>query len=61
MVYISSKSEVFDFFFFFFFGGGGRSPLLGGLTIIEKSRKSGTLPYLVFNAYGLNFIKIGGI
>ena len=54
MVYISSKSEVFDF-------SGGQKPLLGGLTTIEKSRKSGNLPYLVVNTYGLNFIKIGGI
>ena len=29
-----------------------------GLTIIESIWNSGTLPYLVANAYGLNFIKI---
>ena len=40
---------------------GGRSPLLGGLTIIEKNWNYGNLPYLVANTYGLNVIKIGGI
>ena len=33
----------------------------GGLTIIESIWKSGNLPFLVANTYGLNFIKIGGI
>ena len=32
-----------------------------GLTIIESIWKSGNLPYLVPNIYGLHFIKIGGI
>ena len=54
MVYISSKSEVFDF------SGWQKTPIRW-LTIIEKSRNYGNLPYLVVNAYGLNFIKIGGI
>ena len=38
----------------------GRSPLLGGLTIIEKSWNYGNLAYLVANrpTYDLNFIKI---
>ena len=39
----------------------GLSPLLGGLTMIERSWNYGNLPYLVANTYGLNFIKIGGI
>ena len=34
----------------------GLSPLLGGLTIIERSWNSGNLLYLVANTYGLNFI-----
>ena len=36
-------------------------PLLGGLTIIERSWNSGDLPYLVANTNGLNFIKIVSI
>ena len=41
----------------------GRSPLLGGLTIIEKSWNYGNLAYLVANrpTYDLNFIKIRDI
>ena len=33
----------------------------GGLTITESIWKSGNLPYLVANTYGLNFIKVKGI
>ena len=40
---------------------GNRSPLLEGLTIIERSWNYGNLPYLVANTHGFNFIKIGGI
>ena len=54
MVSISSKLEVFDF-------SGGRSPLVGGLTIIEGIWNYGHLLYLVANGYRLYFIKIGGI
>ena len=39
----------------------GFEPPGGGLMIIEIIWNSGNLPYLVVNAYGVNFIKIGGI
>ena len=39
----------------------GFDPPGKGLTIIERSWNSGSLPYLVANAYGSSFIKIGGI
>ena len=42
MAYISSKSEVFDF-------SGGQKPSIRGLTIIERGRNYGNLPYLVAN------------
>ena len=54
MVYISSKSKVFDF-------SGGQKPHIRELTTIERSWNYGNLPYLVANIYELNFIKIGGI
>ena len=40
---------------------GGRSPLLRGLTIIEKNWNYGNLLYLVAITYGLNVIKLWGI